>query len=62
VCAHVARAQESQKAAQELSSIAVELSTLMRQFKIERAAPLVDISLSVRLTAIDLTTAPSSRT
>jgi methyl-accepting chemotaxis protein len=32
------RAQESQKAAQELSSIATQLGTLMRQFKIERRA------------------------
>lgn len=49
----LARAQDSQKAAQELAVIATELSTLMRQFKIERSDRRYDISLPVRLTAVD---------
>jgi methyl-accepting chemotaxis protein len=48
-----ARAQETEKAAQELSGIAAKLSTLMRQFKIERSDRRYDISLPVSLTAID---------
>lgn len=47
------RAQESQKAAQELASIAAHLSSLMGQFKIERAEKRVDVSLPVRLVASD---------
>jgi methyl-accepting chemotaxis protein len=47
------RAQASQKAAQELSSIALHLSGLMRQFRIERSDRRIKISLSVNLTAID---------
>jgi len=50
----LARARESQKAAQELASIATELSRLMRQFKIERRHPRIDISLPVTLTGIDI--------
>jgi hypothetical protein len=46
------RAQESQKAAQELAEIAVQLSSLMRHFKIERRDRRIEISLPVRLTAI----------
>ncbi len=48
-----ARAQETEKAAQELSGIAARLSTLMRQFKIERVDRRYDIVLPVSLTAID---------
>jgi methyl-accepting chemotaxis protein len=48
------RAQESQKAAQELASIATQLSGLMRQFKITRREKRIEISLPVSLTAIDL--------
>jgi len=47
------RAQESQKAAQELASIAAHLSSLMGQFKIERAEKRVDVSLPIRLVATD---------
>ena len=50
----LARAQESQKSAQELASIAIELSRLMRQFKIERRDPRVEVSLPVKLTATDV--------
>ncbi len=50
----LACAKESQKAAQELSSIAGHLNSLIRQFKIERADPRIDISLPVRLTATDV--------
>jgi len=50
----LARARESQKAAQELASIATELSRLMRQFKIERRHPRIYISLPVTLTGIDI--------
>jgi hypothetical protein len=48
------RAQESQKAAEELASIATQMSSLMRQFKIERIDPRFDVSLPVRLTATDV--------
>lgn len=50
----LARAQESQKSAQELASIAIELSRLMRQFKIERRDPRIEVSLPVKLTATDV--------
>jgi hypothetical protein len=49
------RAQESQKAAQELSTVASQLGTLMRQFKIERGDARFDIALPVKLRATDLT-------
>jgi methyl-accepting chemotaxis protein len=49
----LSRAQESQKAAQGLASIATQLSQLMRQFKIERRDPRIEVSLPVRLTALD---------
>jgi methyl-accepting chemotaxis protein len=49
-----ARAQESQKAAQELAGIAAELSHLMRQFKIERRDPRIEVSLPVKLIATDV--------
>jgi methyl-accepting chemotaxis protein len=39
----LSRAQESQKAAQELASIAAHLSSLMGQFKIESASPLASM-------------------
>jgi methyl-accepting chemotaxis protein len=48
------RAQESQKAAQELTSIAARLGTLMRQFKIERAEKRIDMTLPVTLKASDM--------
>jgi hypothetical protein len=48
----LSRAQESQKAAQELAEIAVQLSSLMRHFKIERRDRRIEIALPVRLTAI----------
>jgi methyl-accepting chemotaxis protein len=49
-----AQAQGSQKAAQELAGIAAELSQLMRQFKIERRDPRVEVALPVKLTAMGL--------
>ncbi|MGA2415511.1 MAG: methyl-accepting chemotaxis protein [Candidatus Sulfotelmatobacter sp.] len=49
-----ARAQESQKAAQGLASIADEVGKLMAQFKIERRDPRIDVALPVRLTATDV--------
>lgn len=42
----LARARESQKAALELASVATELSTLMRRFKIERHDQQIDGSLT----------------
>jgi hypothetical protein len=48
-----ARAKDSQKAAQELAGIATQLSTLMRQFKIERGDRRHDVSLSVKLATVD---------
>jgi methyl-accepting chemotaxis protein len=45
------RANESQKAAQDLASIAAQLSILMHQFKIERSDRRIAVSLPVRLTA-----------
>lgn len=50
----LARAQESQKAALDLVSIATRLTSLMRQFKIERRDARIEISLPVRLIATDL--------
>lgn len=50
----LSRAQASQKAAQELRSIAIQLSGLMRQFKIERSDRRIDIALPVTLTASDV--------
>jgi hypothetical protein len=47
------RAQESQKAAEDLAVIAKQLESLIRQFKIERGEPRVDINLTVRLKATD---------
>jgi methyl-accepting chemotaxis protein len=47
------RAEESQKAAQELASIATELSSLMRQFKIERGDRRFDMTLPVKITVLD---------
>jgi methyl-accepting chemotaxis protein len=49
----LSRAQETQNAAQELASIATHISTLMRKFKIERSDKRVDVSVSVRISAID---------
>jgi methyl-accepting chemotaxis protein len=54
----LARAQESQKAAHDLDSIATELSALMRQFKIERSERRFDVSLPVRITATDVSGQP----
>jgi methyl-accepting chemotaxis protein len=48
------RAQESEKAAQQLAAIADELSKLMAQFKIERRDPRIEVSLPVRLMATDV--------
>ena len=45
------RANQSQKAAQDLASIAAQLSSLMHQFKIERSDRRIAVSLPVRLTA-----------
>ena len=56
-----ARAQESQKAAEELASIAAQLTELMRQFKIERQDTRVEISLPVQLTATDIHGNPLSQ-
>jgi methyl-accepting chemotaxis protein len=50
----LSRAQSSQKAAQELTSIAMELSGMMRQFKIERADRRIGVTLPVSLSAIDM--------
>ncbi len=47
-------AQRSLKAAQELASIATQLSGLIRQFTIERADRRIDISLPVGITATDV--------
>lgn len=47
------RARESQKAAQDLAAIAKQLANLVRQFKIERIEPRMDMNLSVRLKATD---------
>ena len=47
------RAKESQKAAEEMASIAAQLSTLMRRFKIERSERRFDISVPVKLIAVD---------
>jgi methyl-accepting chemotaxis protein len=56
------RAQESQKAAQEMASVAGQLSALMHQFKIERADRRTDVSIAVRLIAVDLTGQPLEQT
>jgi methyl-accepting chemotaxis protein len=50
----LSRAQISQNAAQELTSIATQLSALMRQFKIERSERRTSISLPVRLAATEV--------
>jgi methyl-accepting chemotaxis protein len=50
----LSRAQASQKAAQEITSIAAELTGLMKRFKIERADRRYDMSLPVSLAAIDV--------
>jgi methyl-accepting chemotaxis protein len=50
----LARAQESQQAAEELASVASQISSLMRQFKIERQDRRFDVVLPVHLTAIDI--------
>jgi methyl-accepting chemotaxis protein len=47
------RAQESEKAAQQLATIADELSQLMAQFKIERRDPRIAVSLPVWMAATD---------
>jgi methyl-accepting chemotaxis protein len=49
------RAQESQEAAQELSSIATQLGTLMRQFKIERSDRRYNMAVPLILTATNVT-------
>jgi methyl-accepting chemotaxis protein len=55
------RAQESQKAARDLASIASELTELMRQFKIERADRRFDVSVPVRLSGTDVSGQPISQ-
>jgi hypothetical protein len=50
----LSRAQASQKAAQDLTSVATQLSELLAQFKIERSDRRVSVSLPVTLTAIDI--------
>jgi methyl-accepting chemotaxis protein len=47
------RAQESQKAAQELADVAKLLSGLMAQFKIRRRDPRVDLAVPVKLIVTD---------
>ena len=47
------RAQESQRAAQELADVAKLLSGLMSQFRIKRRDARVDLSLPVRVTVTD---------
>jgi hypothetical protein len=49
----LSRARTSQKAAQELTSIAIQLGGLMRQFKIERSERRIDIALPVSLLLTD---------
>lgn len=49
----LSRARESQKAAQELASVSSELSRLIRQFKIERSEPRLDVVLPVRIRMTD---------
>lgn len=48
------RAQESQQAAQELSSIALQLGNLMRHFKIERSERRFPMAVPVKLKATDV--------
>ncbi|MFZ3218196.1 MAG: methyl-accepting chemotaxis protein [Candidatus Acidiferrales bacterium] len=55
------RAQESQKGAQELTSIATQLDTLLKQFKIERGDRRIETALPVRLNAIDANGHPWER-
>ncbi len=50
----LSRAQASEKAAREMTSIAEELTGLMRRFKIERSEPRVKASVPVRITALDI--------
>jgi hypothetical protein len=52
------RAQESEKAAQDLASVAAELGKLMAQFKIERRERRTKISLPIRLSATDINGRP----
>jgi methyl-accepting chemotaxis protein len=49
----LAQAQESQKAAQDLASVATELGTLMRQFKIERNDRRFKVAVPVKLQVFD---------
>jgi len=50
----LSRAEASQKAAQDLTSIATQLSGLLRQFKIERSDRRFNVSVPVTLSAIDI--------
>jgi methyl-accepting chemotaxis protein len=50
----LSRAKESEKAAQDLTSIATQLGTLMRQFKIERSDKRFRAALTVKLKARDI--------
>jgi methyl-accepting chemotaxis protein len=47
-------AKASEKAAQEMTSIAMELTQLMRQFKIERSEARIETPVPIRLTATDV--------
>ena len=49
----LSRARDTQAAAEELAAIATELGSLMRQFKIERSDPRVNVSVPVRLIGVD---------
>jgi methyl-accepting chemotaxis protein len=58
----LSRAQASQKAAQEMTFIATELTGLIKRFKIERGDRRFDVSLPVHLTAIDVKGHPLDQT
>jgi methyl-accepting chemotaxis protein len=58
----LSRAQASQKAAQEMTFIATELTSLIKRFKIERGDRRFDVSLPVHLTAIDVKGHPLDQT
>ncbi len=53
-----ARAQESQRAAQDLVEVAAHLNSLMAQFKIERCDPRIDRALPVQVTGTDASGRP----
>jgi len=57
----LSRAQASQQAARELSSVATQLSDMMRQFKIERSEPRLEKAVTVTLTAFDMNGRPADQ-